>query len=161
VLSFSAQNAERGAKQRERELKSELDKILKLSEDTISREIAFDISSEFSSKIDGLLSGLEECNTEDKPTRSTKLWGGWQLVFTNSPPMKKNNGVTGLGSLPFASLVELEQNLYSNNTAETIERLNIPPFGIVCSSLRGPMVTSTPQVILPRCHRYDRIVLTI
>ncbi len=67
-------------------------------------------------------------------------------MFTNSPPLLKNRGVTGLGSLPFVKLLELEQNLYSNNTAETIERLNIPPFGSVSSSLRGPLIASTSQV---------------
>jgi hypothetical protein len=67
-------------------------------------------------------------------------------VFTNSPPLLKNRGVTGLGSLPFVKLLDLEQNLFSNNTAETIERLNIPPFGSVSSSLRGPLIASTSQV---------------
>lgn len=144
-----SQKAERGVRQKEREIKEEMENLLNLKQETRPRAIIFESTSEISTKLERLIAGLEECNVEGNPTKSTKLWGSWQLQFTNSPPMVKNNGITGLGSLPFASLVELEQNLFSNNTAETIERLNIPPFGTVCSSLRGPLVAATPQVVVP------------
>lgn len=47
--------------------------------------------------------------------------GEWRLRFTDSPPMIKNKGVTGLGSLPFSSYVDLVQTLNSNGTAVTSE----------------------------------------
>ena len=132
-------------RQRERETQTELEEALKQGNDE-GKGILFDSSCDFSTKVEGLITRLEQLNNVENPSRSAKLFGMWQLIFTNSPPMLKNKGLTGLGSLPFASLVELEQNLYSNSTAETIETLNIPPFGSVRSSLRGPMLAATPQV---------------
>jgi hypothetical protein len=132
-----------GSRRRERECKNEINELL--SSGALDG-IVFSPTSDISVQVETILEGLESCNCEENPTRSTKLFGGWQLVFTNSPPLLKNKGVTGLGSLPFVKLLELEQNLYSNNTAETIERLNIPPFGSVSSSLRGPLIASTSQV---------------
>ena len=43
---------------------------------------------------DRLLGDLEDLNDVAKPTRSARLWGEWRLVYTDSPPMIKNRGVT-------------------------------------------------------------------
>ncbi|KAJ1479518.1 hypothetical protein T484DRAFT_2864652 [Baffinella frigidus] len=58
--------------------------------------VVFGLDAETLDRIDGLLTELEECATIEAPARSMKLWGTWDLVFTNSPPMLKNKGLTGL-----------------------------------------------------------------
>jgi hypothetical protein len=46
--------------------------------------------------------------------------GKWRLIFTSSSPMIKNKGVTGLGSIPFASFVVSLSNLKFSLTVCTV-----------------------------------------
>ena len=94
----------------------------------------FGIDAETLDRIDGLLTELEACSAIEAPARSTKLWGTWDLVFTNSPPMLKNKGLTGLGAIPFVTFKSLTQRLESGGGAESIETLTVPPFGTEVSS---------------------------
>ena len=54
----------------------------------------FDAPAEERARIAALLGDLEDLNDVAKPTRSARLWGEWRLVYTDSPPMIKNRGVT-------------------------------------------------------------------
>jgi len=108
----------------------------------------FDSDPPAQQKLIDLLEELEALNGIENPARSASLWGTWQLLFTNSPPMLKNKGVTGLGSLPFVAFEELTQEFQSDGSAETVEILRMPPFGTPArSTLRGSVVAASPQVI--------------
>jgi len=140
-------------------------------------DVGFGLDADTLDRVDELLTQLELCNAVDAPARSAKLWGTWELVFTNSPPMLKNRGLTGLGqsqhlvpnqnlsvsavlngrggrraagALPFVSFRALTQRLESSGEAESIETLSVPPFGSeVTSSLRGRVTSLSEQVCLP------------
>ena len=51
------------------------------------------------------------------------MQGEWRLLFTNSLPMIKNRGVTGLASIPIVTFVDLIQRFDSRGFAETLEVL--------------------------------------
>ena len=83
--------------------------------------IGFDASQQDVERMDSLLSELEELNAVESPTRSAKLWGRWELAFTNSPAMVKNRGLTGFGNFPFMKFKSITQTLSSTGVAETEE----------------------------------------
>mmetsp|Transcript_31355 Transcript_31355/g.76837 ORF Transcript_31355/g.76837 Transcript_31355/m.76837 type:complete len:181 (-) Transcript_31355:156-698(-) len=107
----------------------------------------FDCGKEEREEVEMVASKLEDFNSVDNPTRSSKLWGTWRLLYTDSPPMIKNKGVTGLGGIPLVGFEGLTQTLNSNGTAVTEEVLKIPPFGTRCTSfLRGNFTAVSPQI---------------
>ena len=87
--------SEPSPRRREKEVRDRLDNLLS------SAGVWLDATSAQVDEVDELLTILENLNAVEYPTRSAKLWGRWRLVWSNSPPVLRNKGVTGLGSLPF------------------------------------------------------------
>jgi hypothetical protein len=108
----------------------------------------FDATGHDLDRVAALLGELEDHNEVKNPSRSSRLWGEWRLLFTDSKPMIKNRGVTGLASIPLVSYVDLLQRFDSRGFAETLEVIKTPPFGTRAeSSLKGNLTALTGQVI--------------